>query len=286
MKKYINSMFILALGLLTFGACAEEEGLEPGNDTAPNVVLYQSSPESPYDPDLDVKVRVVANNQTSSVYYLSETDEAKKAHELTDDAYAEYVVKNGKQVELTKAEDGVGRYTDVVVNCQGGANVVTFVAVGGGKRTVRAFDFYGVSWTTLAKGTYHFNAKVVDLMTSETVETEFQQCGDDANLFRFRNIYGAGQHLQLVKTEWKGEDEDGPYTFYRVAAQPTNAAYGSYGTILVRDLGYWQNDDSYAQTLGYGVTIWDNDYYGYLVLQYHVAAGNLGYGGDEFVPAE
>ncbi len=291
MKKYIYRFFLMAMGLVAFASCTEDEGTEPGHDSEPNIALYQSTPSAPNDPDLDVQVLVAANNKVTDVYYFCESPQAKEERGLDENAYASYIIENGTKVsELVKDEAGNGKNATVIVNCKGGDNVVTFVAVGGNKHQTRSFDFRGIPWTTLAKGTYYFAARPQAYFEMESAKTEFQQCGDDPTLFRYRDLYGPGIHLQLVKTQWKGEDEDGPYTFYRVPAQPTAFAYGTYGTIYVRDLGYWQNDDSYCQDLGYGVAVWDNDYYGYLHLQLHVTAGSLGWAAntdtDQFVPGE
>ena len=76
--------------------------------------------------------------------------------------------------------------------------------------------------------------------------------------------------------------------YFRVEPQTTPFTYGDYGTVSVRDLGYWQDDDSYAYDSNYGCFIYTNVNKNGVVLavQYFVSAGSLGYGWDEFEPEE
>ena len=71
MKKYI-SLAMSLLAMMAFTACTIEEGTTPGGDSAPYVNVMKYEVAAPLNPDNDVKVRIVANNQASDVYYLAE----------------------------------------------------------------------------------------------------------------------------------------------------------------------------------------------------------------------
>ena len=51
MEKYMNRLLIALLGMATMSSCKDDEGTEPGNDSNPNIVLYQYAVESPNDPE-------------------------------------------------------------------------------------------------------------------------------------------------------------------------------------------------------------------------------------------
>ena len=106
------------------------------------------------------------------------------------------------------------------------------------------------------------------------------------SIYRFKNLYGFGASLLLRLTDKTGEDQNDKLQFFRVEAQATPFTFSSYGTVSVRDLGYWQEDDSFAFDPDYGCFMYTGNYKGVVVLglQFFVTAGSLGYGWDEFYP--
>lgn len=69
-------------------------------------------------------------------------------------------------------------------------------------------------------------------------------------MYRFKDLYGTGKHLVINMLEQQGTDESGTYSFFRIPATATSWSYGSYGTISVRDIGYWQGNDAYVTVGG------------------------------------
>ena len=97
MEKYMNRLLIALLGMATMSSCKDDEGTEPGNDSNPNIVLYQYAVESPNDPDNDSAIRIAVNNKTSEIYYLAELTANVSGHGATDEAYADYVVYSDRK---------------------------------------------------------------------------------------------------------------------------------------------------------------------------------------------
>ena len=139
-----------------------------------------------------------------------------------------------------------------------------------------SFTFLKVQWETLATGSLNswWMEGVVPNIT-------FQHCITYPERYRFVDPYGFGQDLVFTKFG-KEQTSTSGLTYYnlRVAPTETPATYGSYGSIYYRDLGYWQDDDTYAT--------W-NTYYPdlntvTLYMQWYVSAGSLGYGAEKFTP--
>lgn len=282
MIKHIERLLFLLLPAMAFTACTEDEGTEPGNDGAPNLSIFEQSTTTPNDPDVDGTYRIATNNKTEQVYYLAEST----ASAGTDDAYAQKVVSQGTQLTLGTDTVSGGKVADVVVKNMVGDYTVSFVAVNGNKRTLRQTTFFGLTWNDVATGTYNFNAYSQNYMTGEaSVTTTLQQLSTDPTRYRFHNIYGTGYNLVFTKTDVTGSDEDGTYNFIRVNANTTPYTYGSYGSILVRDVGYFQNDDSYAYDSGWGCYMYENNTVR-LVLEHYVSGGYLWYNRvDWFIPS-
>ena len=68
MKKYIYNLFMVLLATAAMISCTNDEGTEPGNDTNPNIVLYQYKASRPNNPDNDIVLRFAANSKTTEAY--------------------------------------------------------------------------------------------------------------------------------------------------------------------------------------------------------------------------
>lgn len=276
-------MMTAAAAFMCLAACTEKLGTEPGNDPAPHATIYQYAPGEGYNTDEDVVVRFVANNKAESVHYLVEllTDKEAFVQEKGLDEYAKKVVAEG--VAVPKEE--MAAYNDTLTG-MAGTYAITAAAVNGGQTVLSESVFYGLSWTTLSKGTYTF--AVLGGLGIAPAQTEFQVCDTDETLYRFKDVYKPGYSLKIqALPEYTNTDDYGTYTFCRVAAQDTGYSYGEHGAIGVRDIGYWQGDASYVTEGGY-----ESCYYTdgpdkgclYVFVQYYVSAGNLGYDYDTYVP--
>ena len=114
--------------------------------------------------------------------------------------------------------------------------------------------------------------------------TTLQVCTTDANLYRFKDVFGAGYSMKIVLLpDYKATDADGEYTFFRVPRAETPYTYGSHGAVGVRDVGYWQGSDAWVTDNGYESGMYA-DYSCFVYVQYFVSAGNIGYGYDFFIP--
>ena len=289
MKRYFESSIIALISLLAFTACSEDEqGVAPGSDGAPHVAIYQLSVQEPYDSDNDQKLRLAVNQQTEAVYYLAEKTADMEARAMSDAEYSDYVASNGIKPELvTDAQNG-GKYADVIVTGMKGAYTITAVAANAGQKQISKVTFEGPNWMDVAKGTYNFSERAQARLGVEATKSDvlFQKLESDPTLYRFKNLYGFGAPLLLRLTDKTGEDEYDKLQFFRVEAQTTPFTFGSYGIVSVRDLGYWQEDDSYAFDPSYGCFMYTDNYKNTVVLalQLFVSAGNLGFDWDEFVP--
>ena len=275
MKKYFYNLFAGVLVLTLFWACTEDMGTTPGSDSQATVTLYKYAAEAPYDGDCDVMVRVAANSATTEAYALAETraDKEKRIAEIGSDGYNNYVVEHGEKLSEI---NGVSIQDKIFTNLKG-ENVITVVAVGGGNKKAAEVEFTGITWTTVTSGTYIFGVKNIQSIYANSIETSLQYCDSDPSSYRFKNLFGEGKHLKFTTTTYQYSDGA---TVCRVAAQTTPLTFGDYGTVSVRDVATWQNDDAYLDCALY------DDGYVYLWVQYYVEAGNLGYGYDEFYPNE
>ncbi|MGI6243995.1 MAG: hypothetical protein ACOYJK_10795 [Prevotella sp.] len=287
MKRYINSLFVMLLAAVTFSACTEDDGTDPGSDSGANLVVYEYSAAVPNNPDNDAVYRVAMNNRTSELYYLAEPTETADANGKATPAYADRVIANGTKVTIDQDAYSGGNIADVVVSGMKGDYTITFVAVNGNQKVMKQSTFFGLEWIDVASGTYKFSEipqKVFGLPASSP--TTIQYCKSEPNLYRFKDLYGTTNHLKFKKTDVTGSDENGTFCFIRVEGQSTPFSFSSYGTVSVRDLAYWQNDESLAYDPGLGSYMYidgaaKNSVV--LALQFYVDAGNLGYKGEMFV---
>lgn len=281
LKKYFYTVWVAAAAI-ALAACSENEGTNPGSDADPVVTVYQYEPGEGYNADNDVVLRFVANGKVSDFYYLNETKEAKEAYIAAngEQAYIEQVVANGTHVETSSAD-----YETTLTDMEG-LYAITVVAVSnGGQKKAYETTFLGLAWEDVVSGTYQFG--ILGDMGLTTTETVLQRCTTDETLFRFKDVFKEGCHLKFsLLPEYTATDSDGTYTFIRVASQSTGLTYGNYGIINCRDIGYWQGNDSFVLEGGYEGGIYE-DYFVFLMLQYYVSAGSLGYNNyDYFFPNE
>ncbi|MDR0962959.1 MAG: hypothetical protein LBM62_10485 [Mediterranea sp.] len=279
MKKYIYNSFIGLLSVVAVWSCTAEEGSMPGNDANPSVLIYQYPAARPANPDNDIVLRFATNNKVNEAYYLSELTSAKESRvaSMGEDGYMDYVVQNGTKLDLSK-EGSV----DVTMKDLYGAYTITAVAVNGNQKASSESTFEGLDWTDVVKGTYHFTILNTRLGLT-TTPTVLQVCTTDAGLYRFKDVFGEGYSMKINLIDQKGSDSDGTYTFFRVPSTDTPYTYGNYGTVYVRDIGYWQGSDAWVTSNGYESGMYE-DYSCFVFVQYYVSGGNLGYDYDFFVP--
>lgn len=284
MKKYI-SLTLSLLAMLAFTACTLEEGTTPGGDSAPYVNVKQYEVTAPLNPDNDVQIRILANNKASDVYYLAEKSADKDARGLSADAYADYVVSNGTKATLEDDKQSGGKVVDVTLTDLYGEYTITAVAVNGNAKNASSTSFTGLDWATVCEGTYEFgNANVQFLLGNITANpTTLQVCTTDKTLYRFKDVFGEGNHLKInLLPNYTATDEDGTYTFFRVKDQKLGVQYGG-NDVYVRDIGYWQGDDSFITSAGYESGMYE-DYNCFIYLQCHIGSTNYGYKYDHFIP--
>lgn len=281
MKKNLLIYLGIFVSMLSFYSCTVEEGTEPGHDSIPSLVAYQYTVSLPYDVDSDTHIRVAVNNQVESAYYLVEKSEVKAENvaSMGLESYLDYVVEHGVKVEEIPASLNA----DIFITQLLGEYAITVVGIGDGQKLYSEFTFTGIPWYDVATGTYQ-PASMYDLGLTD-METTLQVCGNDPTMYRFKDLYGTGKHLVINMLEQQGTDESGTYSFFRIPATATSWSYGSYGTISVRDIGYWQGNDAYVTVGGYESGMYEN-YDCFLCIQYYVEAGYLssgGYGYDYFI---
>ena len=279
MKKYIYSLFAVLLATATMTSCTEEEGTVPGNDSKPNVVMYTYKATKPYNEDNDIAVRLAFNNKVEEAYYLAEKATEKEAHiaSLGEEGYMDYVVSNGTKVADVTAD------ADLTLTGMYGKYAITAVAVSGNQKAAATAEFTGLDWADVVTGTYYFKVRT-DVTGIESNATTLQVCTTDATLYRFKDVFGTNAHMKIqLLPDYTATDADGTYTYFRIPAVETPFTYGSHGAVGIRDVGYWQGSSAWITDDGYESGMYE-DYYCFIMAQYYVAAGNLGYGYEFFEP--
>lgn len=284
MKRYFYALASLVLAATLISCEKDKYGAEAGHDSVPNVVLKAFSAELPNDPDCDARVRFAANNATTEVYYFAETAAQKEERNLSDEAYADYVVSNGTKLTVEKNSFDGSFVGEAIIQKLYFKNIITAVAIGNGSRSMSSISFTGLKWNTISTGTYTFaNSFVIALLGSTKENVQLQRQENDDSQYRFKDIYGPAHGLNFFVIDQTATDDLGKYTFARIAAQSTGLTHSRYGAISVRDVGYWQGDDEWITKNGYESCFYE-DYTCYMYAQYYVSAGNLGYKYDKFVP--
>lgn len=289
MKKFINILLAVLFAAVITSCEKEQFGTIPGTDPMASVRVYTYAPALPYDADCDVIVRLAANSSAKDVYLFAETAAQKEARNLVESAYADYVVANGTKVTLTPNEFDNTFAFETTLEGLKGDNVISAVAINAnGDKSISATSFFGIEWLDLAAGEYYCNASssiITRNLPGKVLPTVLQQRKDQTTTYRLQSVFGKGKHLVFNTIDQFGEDE-GKYQFCRVPAQNPGLNDASYGSIGIRDLGYWQNDDSFITEGGYECGMYE-DYNCFFIMQWFVSAGNLGYNWyDFFVPED
>lgn len=278
MKKYIYSLFAVLLATAAMTSCTAEEGTVPGNDKDPNVVVYSYTAKKPYNEDNDVALRLAFNNQVESAYYLAEKASEKESRlaSLGEEGYMDYVVSNG-----TKIGD-VTSNTDLTLTDMYGKYAITIVVANGTKKTFASTEFTGLEWADVVTGTYFF--AVNTSVTGESAPTTLQVCTTDNTLYRLKDVFGKDSHMKIqLLPDYTATDDDGTYTYFRIPATETPFTYGNYGTVSVRDIGYWQGSSAWITDNGYESGMYE-DYSCFFYIQYFVSKGSMGYKYEYFIP--
>ena len=111
-----------------------------------------------------------------------------------------------------------------------------------------------------------------------------QQQDADKTQYRLKNLFGLGKNLNFFTIDKTATDEQGKYQFARIPAQSTGLTHSKHGAISIRDVGYWQGDDSFVTTnSGYESRLYE-DYKCIIYGQYYVTAGSAGHQKEYFVP--
>ncbi len=281
MKKYRYQWLAVLFAAAVVSSCTEDEGTEPGNDSEPVITIYQYEASRPNNPDNDVVLRFVANSQTTDGYYLAEltADKESRVASQGESGYMDYVVSNGSKLNISSESVAEVTLTDLYGNY-----TITAVAVNGSQMTSSETTFTGLDWSDVVTGTYYYGASSSLDYGAATSSTTLQVCTTDATLYRFKDVFGSGYSLKINLIDQYDRDSDGEYQFFRIPeAQETPFVYGSYGTALVRDIGYWQGNDAYVTDYGYESGMYA-DKSCFLCIQYYVSAGSLGYGYEYFIP--
>ena len=203
---------------------------------------------------------------------------------MSDEAYADFVVSNGKKINVTTNSFDGALVTDFVAEGLSGDNTLSAVAVSGGQKFMAQKTFFGIKWNTIATGTYKFaKAAISSRVATGGLNVPLQQRDDQPDTYRFKDVYGQTYSLVFTLLGQKATDSYGTYTYARVAPQATGLTYGSYGAVSVRDVGYWQGSDEWVTDYGYESCFYES-YLCYMMVQYYVSAGSLGYGYDQYVP--
>ena len=262
MRKYINKLFAVVLATATITSCTVEEGTVPGNDKEPNVVVYSYTAKKPYNEDNDVALRLAFNNKVESAYYLAEkaSEKESKVATMGEEGYMDYVVSNGTKI------NEVASNTDLTLTDMYGKYAITVVAVNGNKKASAVTEFTGLEWEDVVTGTYYFAVRTA--ITGESSETTLQICTSDNTLYRLKDVFGQNSHMKFqLLPDYTATDADGTYTYFRIPAVDTPYTYGSYGTVGVRDIGYWQGSSAWITDNGYESGMYADNYC-FIYIQY------------------
>lgn len=275
--KILNKYMLILAAVPMLWACSADEGSMPGSDPNPVVTVYTYAPTEG-NPDNDVIVRFVTNNKATSVKYLVVPSADVK--DLSDNSLLAKVESEGKTVDNLSGNS----YADITLTDIFGD--YTIAAVANGSALGNRVTFTGLSWELVKEGTFYYNNDIVPAIAGiDAVEASLEKCTTDDKLYRINGVFGEGTALKMDMLDLKGEDEDGVYRFFRVKQTATPWSYGDYGTVSVRDIGYWQNNEAFVTSGGYESGLYE-DGYAFFYLQWNVAAGNLGYNYSFFVPYE
>lgn len=284
MKKYIYVSLFAAASMLTATSCEEDSlGSVVGSDSNPNVLVYLYDTELPNNPDNDVQIRFVANNQVETAYYLVEKTADAESHGLGTDAYADYVVANGSKLEVTADKDA-----DLLITDLYGPYSISLVGVKGNTKSISTQEFVGLDWETVCTGSFAIKLdNLAGLSGVQSVENvELQVCTTNSSLYRLKDLFAKGYSIKLdLLPNYKATDDSGTYTFVRIKPQALGLTHPTHGSFSIRDIGYWQGDSSWITDSGYESGMYE-DYSCFFMFQlYNDAGTNFGYNAyNLFIP--
>jgi hypothetical protein len=284
MKKILLYVAV-ALVSVALAGCSAEQGTNPGSDGHPQMTIYQYAPERPLDADEGVRLRLASNGKVTEFYYLFELLSEKEAFLSSNsrEAYMARVKTAG--IRESVPESGI---FEVSKGEMPNRYAISVVAVGSGQEYMTESVYNGVAWVDVVTGTYHFTILSGRSMTPPSKATLLQVDANDPTLYRFKNLFAENYSLKFRTLNLTGSDSQGEYKFCRIPVQDTPFTFTTGGVtypVSVRDIGYWQGDDGFITEGGYESGLYTTGPVNsmFLLPQWFVAAGSLGYDYDEFV---
>lgn len=236
MKNIFERLALMLLSLTLFAACQEDEGTDPGHDSTPVASVYEYAVGDGYNADNDCRFRVATNSATQEVYYLAQLDEEKKALNMTDQQYADYVVEKGTKIEVKASSDA-----DVYVKNLHGLYDITVVAVKGNTKTLQSFQFSGIDYKPLGQGTWTSSF----FSDAWKVDVEYSAVG---NRYRIKNVYKNGYGFSF-------SPNDSNVTVYPNGAIETGYVHARYGMVSISDQGSTYDAASKTFTFNFNFTV-------------------------------
>lgn len=236
MKNIFERLALILLSLTLFAACQEDEGTDPGHDSTPVASVYEYAVRDGYNADNDCRFRVATNSATQEVYYLAQLDEEKKALNMTDQQYADYVVEKGTKIEVKASSDA-----DVYVKDLHGLYDITVVAVKGNTKTLQSFQFSGIDYKPLGQGTWTSSF----FSDAWKVDVEYSAVG---NRYRIKNVYKNGYGFSF-------SPNGSNVTVYPNGAIETGYVHARYGMVSISDQGSTYDAASKTFTFNFNFTV-------------------------------
>ena len=226
----------MLLSLTMFAACQEDEGTDPGHDSTPVASVYKYTAGDGYNADNDCRFRVITNSAVQEVYYLAQLNDEKKALNMTDQQYADYVVEKGTKLDLKAASD-----TDVYVKDLHGLYDITVVAVRGNTKTQQTIQFAGLDYKPYGQGTWTSSF----FGGSWKVDVEYSTVG---NRYRIKSLYKDGYGFSF-------SPNGSNVTVYPNGAIETGYVHARYGMVSISDQGSTYDAASKTFTFNFNFTV-------------------------------
>ncbi len=226
----------MLLSLTMFAACQEDEGTDPGHDSTPVASVYKYTAGDGYNADNDCRFRVITNSAVQEVYYLAQLNDEKKALNMTDQQYADYVVEKGTKLDLKAASD-----TDVYVKDLHGLYDITVVAVRGNTKTQQTIQFAGLDYKPYGQGTWTSSF----FGGSWKVDVEYSTVG---NRYRIKSLYKDGYGFSF-------SPNGSNVTVYPSGAIETGYVHSSYGMVSMTDQGSTYDASTKTFTFNFKFTV-------------------------------
>lgn len=236
MKNIFERLTLMLLSLTMFAACQEDEGTDPGHDSTPVASVYKYTAGDGYNADNDCRFRVITNSAVQEVYYLAQLNDEKKALNMTDQQYADYVVEKGTKIEVKASSDA-----DVYIKNLHGLYDITVVAVKGNTKTLQSFQFSGIDYKPLGQGTWTSSF----FSDAWKVDVEYSAVG---NRYRIKNVYKNGYGFSF-------SPNGSNVTVYPNGAIETGYVHARYGMVSISDQGSTYDAASKTFTFNFNFTV-------------------------------